>query len=80
MRHLTIVKLFMLSFMLSGLHTLPVTANNVSVLEFGAKPDDGRDDTRALRKAAEYCRRHPGTTLTVPVSYTHLTLPTIAYV
>lgn len=66
MRHLTIVKLFMLSFMLSGLHTLPVTAKNVSVLEFGAKPDDGKDDTRALRKAAEYCRHHPGTTLTVP--------------
>ena len=59
MRHLTIVKLFMLSFMLSGLHTLPVTAKNVSVLEFGAKPDDGKDDTRALRKAAEYCRPPP---------------------
>ena len=66
MRHLTIVKLFMLALMLSGLHTLPVTAKNVSVLEFGAKPDDGKDDTRALRKAAEYCRHHPGTTLTVP--------------
>ena len=38
----------------------------VSVLRFGAKPDDGKDDTEALRKAAEYCRTHPGTTLVIP--------------
>ena len=38
----------------------------VSVTDFGAVPDDGRDDTRALRRAAEYCRTHPGTTLVMP--------------
>lgn len=38
----------------------------VNVTDFGAVPDDGRDDTRALRRAAEYCRTHPGTTLVMP--------------
>ena len=38
----------------------------VSVADFGAVPDDGKDDTRALRRAAEYCRTHPGTTLLFP--------------
>lgn len=38
----------------------------VSVTDFGARPDDGKDDTRALRRAAEYCRTHAGTTLVIP--------------
>lgn len=38
----------------------------ISVLDFGAKPDDGKDDTRALRRAAEYCRQNAGTTLFMP--------------
>ena len=38
----------------------------VSVADFGAIPDDGKDDTRALRRAAEYCRTHTGTTLVMP--------------
>ena len=38
----------------------------VSVADFGATPNDNRDDTRALRKAAAYCRNHPGTTLFFP--------------
>lgn len=38
----------------------------VSVADFGAVPDDGKDDTRALRRAAEYCRTHPETTLLFP--------------
>lgn len=33
------------------------------VIDFGAIPDDGQDDTDALRAAAQYCRQHPGTTL-----------------
>lgn len=60
MRHLTIVKLFMLALMLSGLHTLPVTAKNVSVLEFGAKPD-------AARMTPAHCARQPSTAATIPV-------------
>ena len=38
----------------------------VSVADFGATPNDNRDDTRALRKAAAYCRNPPGTTLFFP--------------
>lgn len=37
----------------------------VTAADFGAVPDDGRDDTRALRRAAEYCRTNPGTTLVI---------------
>lgn len=42
------------------------SSERISVLDFGAKPDDGRDDTKALRKAAEYCREHKGVTLYMP--------------
>lgn len=38
----------------------------VSVKDFGAVPDDGLNDADALRKAAEYCRNHAGTTLVFP--------------
>ena len=41
-------------------------ARTVSVGKFGARPDDGRSDTEALRRAAAYCRKHPGTTLLFP--------------
>lgn len=38
----------------------------VSVAQYGAVPDDGKDDTKALRKAVAYCRMHPGCTLYFP--------------
>lgn len=41
-------------------------SEKISVRDFGAIPDDNRDDTSALRRAAEYCRKHPGTTLVIP--------------
>lgn len=47
----------------------------LSVSKFGAKPDDGKDDTKALRKAAKYCREHPGTTLIIPPGTYGLTDP-----
>lgn len=60
-------KMFLLFvFTLWTLHPLSLPAQSISVLKFGAVPDDGKDDTRALRRAAEYCRKHPGTTLTIP--------------
>ena len=40
-----------------------VKTHEVSVADFGAHPDDGINDFDALRKAADYCRSHPGTTL-----------------
>ena len=50
-------------------------AGPVSALQFGARPDDGKDDTRSLRKAAEYCRTHPGTTLLIPAGKYQITDP-----
>lgn len=38
----------------------------ISVLEFGAIPDDNRNDITAMRKAAEYCRSNPNTVLAIP--------------
>lgn len=43
--------------------TVASQAKIVNVSDFGACPDDGRDDTEALRRAAAYCREHAGTTL-----------------
>ena len=38
-------------------HTSPLHPTKViSVLDFGAKPNDGKDDTKALRKAEGGCR------------------------
>lgn len=49
--------------MADGISNQPHT---VSVGKFGARPDDGKSDTEALRRAAAYCRKHPGTTLFFP--------------
>ena len=38
----------------------------VLVTDFGAVPDDGKDDTDALRAAADFVRANPGTTLVFP--------------
>lgn len=38
----------------------------VNVTKYGAIANDGKDDTKALRKAVEYCRTHPGSTLYFP--------------
>ena len=43
--------------------TFSATAKQIDARDFGAIPNDGKDDTKALRKAAEYCRNNPGTTL-----------------
>lgn len=37
-------------------------ARTITASQFGAIPNDGKDDAPALRKAAEYCRNNPGTT------------------
>ncbi len=41
-------------------------ASVISAKDFGAIPNDGKDDTKALRQAVEYCKAHPGTTLNIP--------------
>lgn len=41
-------------------------AERVSVARFGAIPGDGQNDAEALRKAVQFCKTHPGTTLYFP--------------
>jgi len=61
------VKVFYSILVLLGLTlTVEVNARMVSVWKFGARPDDGQSDTKALRRAAAYCRQHPQTTLFFP--------------
>ena len=38
----------------------------VDVTKWGAFPDDGKDDTKALRKAVDFCKKKPGSTLYIP--------------
>jgi polygalacturonase len=40
--------------------------NIINVVDYGAKPNDGKDDTKALRKAVEKCRTMPGSVLVFP--------------
>lgn len=42
---------------------LQPSAETIRVTDFGAVPDDGKDDSESLRAAAAFCRTHPGTTL-----------------
>lgn len=41
------------------------SAGQIDAAQFGAIPDDGKNDITALRKAAKYCRENPGTTLVI---------------
>ena len=41
-------------------------ASSVSVLDFDARPNDGRNDAEGLRRAMKFCRENPGTTLVLP--------------
>ncbi|MDE6543127.1 MAG: right-handed parallel beta-helix repeat-containing protein [Muribaculaceae bacterium] len=43
----------------------PAVAKEVTLASFGAVPNDGKNDMAALRKAADYCRKNPGTTLLI---------------
>ena len=56
-----LLSLLMLTVILTSV--IEVDARTISVRKFGARPDDGKSDTEALRRAAAYCRQHPGTTL-----------------
>ena len=55
-------------FMLLALcvFSFSAVAAEVSLLDYGATPDDGRNDLAALRDAAQYCHEHPDTTLVIP--------------
>ena len=55
-----------LSLILFILFTINLSANRYSVADFGAKPNDGKDDSNAIAKALEFCKQHPGATLLFP--------------
>ena len=42
------------------------SGDRISVLDFGAIPDDGLDDSENIRKACEYCRDNKSTVLFFP--------------
>lgn len=46
--------------------SVPATGKVIDVTAFGARPDDGRDDTRALRAAVREACKNPGATLLFP--------------
>lgn len=63
------MKTWILLAALPLLVSLPLTAaaaDRVSVVGFGAIPDDGQNDADALRAAVKFTREHPGTTLVFP--------------
>ena len=42
------------------------SVDTINISDFGANPNDGKNDLDGLRKAAAYCTTHPGTTLIIP--------------
>jgi len=60
--------IFFVSLLLSISSTitaLPVAKHFITAKQFGAIPDDGKNDADALRAAAAYCRNHSETELTI---------------
>jgi len=43
-----------------------VKTETICLTDFGAIPDDGKNDIEALRAASEYCQEHKGTVLKIP--------------
>lgn len=62
----SIFVLFFLSLFLFTPRIDSLAQGTINIRDFGAVPDDGKDDTKALRRAAAFCREHPGTTLVIP--------------
>ena len=48
------------------MESAPAGYKRVAVTKFGAKPDDGKDDTAAFAKAIQYCVARPATALILP--------------
>lgn len=46
--------------------TISAQTKTLNAADFGAIPDDGRNDQQALQSAVDACRKAPGTTLIIP--------------
>lgn len=62
--YLKLLSLFGFFFCIQ-LHAIP-SERIINAKDFGAQPNDGKDDTKALRKAVEFCRTRSGITLLIP--------------
>ncbi|WP_278630962.1 right-handed parallel beta-helix repeat-containing protein [Parabacteroides goldsteinii] len=60
-----LIYLFIILFH-SWLYCYAESGQRISVLDFGAIPDDGLDDSENIRKACEYCRDNKSTVLFFP--------------
>ncbi|MDP4226291.1 MAG: right-handed parallel beta-helix repeat-containing protein [Bacteroidota bacterium] len=57
--------ILLVTFLLMTFHLLSASEKSKNILEFGAIPNDGLDDSKALKKATAFCRSHPGYTLVI---------------
>lgn len=60
-----LIYLFIILFH-SWLYCYAESGQRISVLDFGAIPDDGFDDSESIRNACEYCRDNKSTVLFFP--------------
>ena len=60
-----------------GHSKVPITNGRqiINVLEFGAIPNDGKDDTNALRRAVNYAKVTPNVELLLPAGQYHISDP-----
>ena len=58
-----IKKIVLACFLFCSVVVLHAQGRTVNVRDFGAIANDGKDDTKALRKATLFCQANPGTTL-----------------
>lgn len=61
---------YILLFIITALNILSISAESVDktidVIKYGAKPDDGKDDTKALRRAVRDACKIPGSIIYMP--------------
>jgi hypothetical protein len=62
--------LFLFIYFVCSIHESLYAQNQPKTIDltrdFGAMPNDGKDDSKAFRQAMDYCRKHPGTILHIP--------------
>ena len=49
-----------------GTRSAGSTIRQINVTDFGARPNDGKDDSKAISRAIDFCKSKPGLTLYFP--------------